>query len=379
MKLVAQLQLRVDEALRTQLIATVVRFHEATNWLAGEAIASGIVRQYDLHHACYRVLRERFGLSAQMAVRAVAEVAAALKRDPSKRPVFRALGAMPYDGRILSFKADSESVSILTLEGRVTVPFVAGEHHRHLLAAGKRGQSDLVCRKGRWFLYVSVELPEAPQRPAIGTLGVDLGIINLATDSDGTHHSGAAVEVVRLRTARLRDALQTRGTRSAKRHLKRLAGREARFRTNTNHTLAKTLVRKAQDTDRQIALEDLRGIRGRVTVRREARTRLGGWAFDQLRAHIAYKARRVGVPVVIVDPRGTSTTCLACGHRDRKNRRSQAEFVCQQCGDARHADIVGAVNIARRAEVNRPIVADILAGNRNHSDTSLGSVTSLAL
>lgn len=379
-KVVAQIKLRVDDDTRQRITETVKRFHEAATWLGSQAVSSGVVRQYDLQRSYYADLRARFGLSAQMAVRAAAEVAASLKVSPTKRPVFRPLGAMPYDQRILSFRGDSH-VSILTLQGRVVVPFVAGDHHRRLLSAGKRGQADLLCRKGNWYLLVSVDVAEPAPGPASGTLGVDLGIANLATDSDGSMHSGATTESVRARTQRLRDALQRCDTKSARRHLRRISGREARFRAHTNHVIAKAIVRKAQDTGRRLALEDLtgifEGIRARGTVRGDQRARLGGWAFGQLRAFISYKAARAGVSVVVVDPRGTSTTCLACGYADRENRRSQHRFVCQCCGDEQHADIVGAVNIARRADVDRPIVADKPLGNRSQPDPPAGLVTSL--
>src|SRR5262249_43338548 len=150
-----------------------------------------------LHRAHYRELRERFGLSSQMAVRAIAKVCEVYKRDRSVRPTFRPRGAIPYDQRILSFKAD-DCASLLTLEGRVVVPFVAGEHQRALLA-GKRGQADLVLRKGRWYLYVTVEVPEAAPIQTTDVLGVDLGLVNLATDSDGACYTGAEVEATRVR------------------------------------------------------------------------------------------------------------------------------------------------------------------------------------
>lgn len=123
-------------------------------------------------------------------------------------------------------------------------------------------------------------------------------------------------------------------------------------------------MRKAKDTGRGIALEDLKGIRDRVTVRKAQRTSLHRWSFAQLRAFIGYKATLSGVPVVVVDPRNTSRTCPLCRCIDKANRRSQAEFVCTGCGHADHADHVGAVNIASRAAVNRPIASALPAGNR---------------
>jgi IS605 OrfB family transposase len=265
---------------------------------------------YALQKTHYAATRKRFGLNAQRTVRALAKVCDAYSRDLTIRPAFRPRGAVAYDQRLLSVPVLAPAqgggeVSLATLEGRVRVPFVGRLEELQRLQ-GKRGQADLMVRKGKWLLAVTVEVPEAPQRVASEALGVDLGIVNLATDSDGEHFSGAPVDRVRERSQALRTALQAKGTKSAKRHLKKLSGREARFRRDKNHCISKRIVRKAQGTGRKIALEDLKGIRGRVTVRHPQRSRLGGWAFHQLRAFIQYKAALVGVEVVLVDPRNTS-------------------------------------------------------------------------
>ena len=63
---------------------------------------------------------------------------------------------------------------------------------------------------------------------------------------------------------------------------------------------------------------------------------------------------RAGVPVMFVDPRNTSRTCSHCGFVDKRNRRSQAEFLCIRCGHTANADLNAARNLATRAAVKRP-------------------------
>ena len=123
-----------------------------------------------------------------------------------------------------------------------------------------------------------------------------------------------------------------------------------------NHRISKELVAVAKGTKRAIAMEDLRGIRSRVTVRHGQRGRHGKWAFDQLRAFIEYKARLAGVPVLMVDPRDTSRRCSECGHTEKLNRVSQLLFRCRSCGHVEDADLNAAENIRWRADVNQPIV-----------------------
>ncbi len=77
----------------------------------------------------------------------------------------------------------------------------------------------------------------------------------------------------------LKARLQSKGTKSAKRHLKKLSGRTARFSKDVNHCISKKHVAKAKDTLRSIALEDLQGIRDRVTVRKAQRRSLHTWNF----------------------------------------------------------------------------------------------------
>ena len=133
------------------------------------------------------------------------------------------------------------------------------------------------------------------------------------------------------------------------------------LRRDINHQISKLLVEKAKDTGRAIALEDLGGIRDRVTVRKSQRARHHSWSFFQLRSFIEYKAKRAGVPLVLVDPRNTSRTCSVCGHCEKKNRKSQSEFVCRSCGHSMNADVNAALNIGEKGAFNLPMVSSIAA------------------
>jgi IS605 OrfB family transposase len=218
----------------------------------------------------------------------------------------------------------------------------------------------LILQKGVFYLCVVVEVDEDVQYNAEGCLGIDLGLVNIATTSEGQHFSGAKADNVRVRYTKLKSALQSKETKSAKRHLKRTSGKERKFKTNLNHCISKIIVGIAKDTKRAIALEDLTHFRlgrSQVTVRKAQRGRLGKWAFGQLRQFIDYKAQLNGVPTFVVDPKNTSKQCSCCGHIDKKNRKTQSEFVCVACGHTENADINAAKNIASRAVVNQPIVS----------------------
>ena len=215
----------------------------------------------------------------------------------------------------------------------------------------RQGESDLLVRDGKWFLAATCEVPEAVlnESPA-GFLGVDLGIVNIATTSDGDRYAGSHLNRVRHRNRRLRGKLQKLGTKSAKRLLRKRSRFETRFAKDVNHCISKRIVAEAERSGRGIALEDLKGIRGRVKARRPQRATLHSWAFAQLGSYTAYKAKLAGVPVIHVDPHHTSQQCSTCGNIDKHSRKDQASYECIRCGFAEHADTNAARNIALRGE-----------------------------
>ena len=358
MKLMAQVKLLPTPEQADVLKRTLEMANAACNFVSQKAWQAKTFRQYDLHHLCYKDVRAKFPLSAQVVVRVIAKVADAYKLDNKRKRTFKPLGSIAYDDRILTWRMKDSAVSIWTLEGRVRIPFVGGERQRELLAT-RQGESDLGLYRGLFFLSATCDVEEPKPIDVEGALGVDLGVKNIAVDSDGAVHSASHINHVRFRHRRLRAKLQAKGTRAAKRKLKKLSGREHRFAKDTNHCISKQLVAKAKDTGRALALEDLGGIRDRVTVQHAQRATLHSWSFFQLRAFVEYKAKRVGVSVVRVDPRNTSRTCPKCGHIASANRKSQSEFSCVMCGHSGLADHIAAINISRRAAVNPPIAVSL--------------------
>src|SRR5487761_1792637 len=339
------------------LLRTLEQFNAACNAIAAVAFAHKCAGKIDLQKLVYYDVRRDFGLSAQMTIRAISKVSEAYKRDKTLQPHFRPHSAMVYDQRICSFPGP-DRVSLLTLDGRAVMPFRFGRYAEGMLTR-TRGQCDLLYRASRdtFFLAITVDAPEPSPDEVSEYLGVDLGIVNIATTSDGEMVSGSHVNNVRARYSRFRAKLQKKGTKSAKRLLKKRSGRETRFIRDTNHCVSKRLVAQAKDTARGIAVEDLNGIRARGTVRKRQRRALHSWAFAQLRSFLSYKAALAGVRLVAVDPRNTSRICSTCGHCDKANRKTQSKFICTSCGVVAHADVNAAVNIGRRAAVIPPNAA----------------------
>ena len=226
------------------------------------------------------------------------------------------IGAIAYDQRIYTFKNGLDRVSLLAIDGRMTVSVRHRTRTHRGRLEGTRGQADLVYRKGKLYLFVTVEVPDGSPIDPEGWLGVHLGIRNLAFDSDGEPHSGEHTLAASFAHR------QAPGRSSVGRYQEApndtFAGSEGGSMASTpthknNHVISKSIVRKAKDTGRGIAVEDLKGIRDRVTVQKAQRTpTLHSWSFFQLRAFLNYKAVLAGVALVAVDPRNTSRTCPEC-------------------------------------------------------------------
>lgn len=353
MKLVARCKLKPTEEQAELLKQTLERGNAACNAISDYAWEQGIFEQFALHAVLYGEIRESFQLGSQIVIRCLGKVADAYKKDKRSKRHFKPLGSIPFDKGNLAFRVkerETAHVSIWTVGGRKKIEIRCDSHHWKMLQ-NKKGESDLVYRGGEFYLYTSCDVKEKEVRPSQEALGVDLGVVNIAVDSEGEVYqakSNAHINTVRHRYRKTRQKLQKKGTKSSRRLLKKRARKESRFAKDTNHCISKEIVAKAQDTGRAIALEDLKGIRDRLTVRRSQRAAIHSWSFYDLRQKIAYKARREGVQVVMVDPRNTSRTCPQCGCVDKRNRKTQAMFSCVECHFVGMADHIAAVNIARR-------------------------------
>jgi putative transposase len=378
------------------LQATLRTCNKAASWLSTVMHAERVHLKHDVQKLFYAELKERFGLSAQPAIRVIGKVADAYAtlranivagnygpagspkrtKAAATRISFRADAAQPFDAQCLSWQIPEvaggreATLSIWTTKGRLKgVRVLAAPHDLVTLRTRKVGETDLIRRDGKWFLYATVDVPESPLQPPVhGFLGVDLGIVNIATSSDGHRAAGVRLNRYRKRQQRLRARLQSKKTSSARRLLKKRRRKEARFATDLNHQVSKRIVAEAQRTGRGIAVEQLSGIRGRVRLDKPQRAAVHSWAFAQLGAFLSYKARVAGVAFVEVDPAYTSQTCNACGWADKRNRRSQAAFECGRCGFVGHADhnaaiVIAARGVERWGEVMRPHAAPTLTAS----------------
>ena len=388
MKLSIKINLNPSPEQHVLLKETMKLFNQTCNTISQTAFHNQTFGKWPIQKLIYHDLKKISGIPAQLLIRAIALVCGSYKAEKKKMHWFKETSAIPFDSRIRTFHK-SDSVSLRLWNQRIKIPIILGQYQAQKLNGIKlsdTGESDLIYDRtqNRFYLVLVVDQPETPTTHSNQVLGLDLGIKNLAADSDGTLYTGTSVEHTRKRYALLRAGLQSRGSKNSRRHLKKLSGKEHRYCKDVNHCLSKKIVQKAKGTGRSLALEELKGIRERLGwkpfkkvspvlgdlipkgeekprkhVRKSVRTLINSWSFSQLRLFIAYKAKIAGVRVYVVPTYYSSQTCNVCGHVSKSNRISRDDFRCESCGHAEHADTNAAKVISQRAPVNEPIASGV--------------------
>ncbi len=348
-----------------------------------------------LHKGMYAELRARYHLPSQLACSVERQVAATYKglwtkllknvehrRAKITKKRFKGLDQPPHYSsptvqytyeRDYTFQRDSR-VSLGTLDGRISIPYQGYDEHLMLIRQGATvGDAKLWYdrRKKTFYLLVSlsIDVPEPTCEHFNEVVGVDVGIRYLAVTSTSTgkasFHPGKHVRHRANHYARLRKRLQQKGTRGAKRRLRRIEQRERRLKLQANHSIAKQIVE--QHPHALIGLEQLTDIRERKRRRKRKKNGRGyeqvspkarkanrvysQWSFAELHDLISYKAALSGGLSIKVDADYTSKACPVCGHTSDENRpRKGLLFVCQNpmCGYSLHADLIGARNVTLR-------------------------------
>lgn len=219
-KLVVQVRLLPTPEQAAALEATLRACNRTATQVSQIAFDRKIRSGRDLRRIVYGEVRAAFGLASQPAQHAIKKVADAYTtlranlrngnygppgsprrvKIESKPIRFRPRAARPFDDRCLSWDHDRRTVSIWTSGGRLKdLAFTGSPEQVALLRERRRGESDLLSREDMWFLQATIEIPDLPITEPVGFLGVDLGILNIATTSDAVRHTGKKLNAVRHR------------------------------------------------------------------------------------------------------------------------------------------------------------------------------------
>lgn len=361
-----KLELTNEEVER--LMQTQQAFADGCNAIAYYARANRCWNQVALHQLSYYHIREKLpALGSQMVCNAIRKVCASYKVLKIKKSqdipaiIFKESGSIHYCARTFSLKGDR--LSLFTLSGRLQCSYKLGTYQKEYLAQGKIKEGELVRKGKRWFFNLVLDLAAKEIKETGIFLGIDCGENNLATTSVGTFYGGGELRHKRDQFLARRKKLQSNGSRTAKKLLKKISGKEARCVKETNHRVSKSIIKEAVNLGAKIVvLEDLKHIRKRIKGNKRMRSRLHRWPWQQLQNFIEYKAQAEGIQVLYVCPAYSSLTCSSCGCLGTRDKH---QFKCLSCGSFQHSDRNAAINHCKLAEsvvlatasVNMPMVA----------------------
>lgn len=352
-------KLEVPEKMRPNFERTFEKFADACNQILAVAKTENCWNTNKLHHLTYYPVRAATGLKSNhvcQAIRRVVDNSKATRKIKKFRPT-----SVSLDARTFVFYEGEKMVGITLISGRANFKLLIGNYQMALLRGQTPTSAVLVKRQdGSYYINIVVELPTEPTGKTPKVIGVDLGRRDIATTSTGKSWDGKQVQAVRDRYSRVRANVQAKRTRSSRKLLRRLRGRERRFQAWVNHNISKTLVQDAKSLKAALAFEELIGIRDSLNEKPRSKTerrRTNNWAFYQLRLFTGYKAAIASVPVVFVPPAYTSKTCSRCHHIGNRSGKS---FKCEHCGLAVDADENAAKNISALGMcVNHPEIPGI--------------------
>jgi putative transposase len=347
MILARQLKLKVTQEQHKVLLETLDQYKGCVDKVFEHGFKNHLTSGRALHDATYYDLRAKYpqlpsALVCAARVRATEALKAIKTRTKGKWDT-----EQPKAGRYPSIRYNStccaigkDTFAIATTQGRIKLAIVTNPFVKEDIFSTT---CEVAYKKycNTWFLTVYVEVKEEQPLPTNNVLGIDRGIKHIAVCSNNQFFNSKHLRNIKGKYRYLRQKLQSKGTHSAKRLLRKLSGRENRFQKDTNHCISKQLVALPFDT---FVLEDLQ-IKSNTGKGRAFNTLIANWSWDQLEQFLTYKAILVGKKVVYVDARYTSQKCSVCGYVYRGNRKTQSDFCCMRCGFQCNADLNASRNI----------------------------------
>ena len=351
MKCTISILLETVQEQEQRLLQLQNAYHLACNHIVPSVVEERCWNRVALHHLVYNKVRKTSSLGSQMVCNAIFSVCKAYKAktigkdDPVPVIQFRKYKSVHFDKRTYTIRGNI--LSLYTLEGRIHIPMRMGPFQEAYFSQGIPTEAELICRNGRWYFNLVLELPDPPKTENTKMLGVDLGENVLAAVSSGKLHGGGKIRHERNKHLAKRRRLQSNGTQSSKQLLKKISGKEARRIKHINHQVSKAIVQEAIEQEAGVViLEDLTHIRSRIKAGKKMRSRLHRWGFRQLQTMIQYKAESHGLQVIYVNPAYSSQECSQCGCL---GVRARHHFKCL-CGHQQHSDLNASRTLCRFAQ-----------------------------
>ncbi len=355
MKSVATIKIKIP--YNKLLADTMKEYSKCINYISDIGHKKGVYNRYKLHYLAYYKARKKFKLPSQFvinAIRVASQTLKSTKTNKGSKPIFKELMPLDFDRRTFTFSFDK--IRVTTTKGRINIPIEVPEYYWKYLDWSYQTMQINIDKLNRMFLHVAFSRDIAIPRFLDGFQGIDVGINNIAVTSNKQFFNSKKVKHIKSKFRYLRSRLQSKGTRSSRKLLKKISGREKRFMRQCNHEISKAIVSSC-NIGGIIVMENIKGIRG-CRVSREQRYWLNNWSFYQLRQFINYKARLKGCSVILVNPMNTSKRCSRCNSLD--TIRKGSDFHCLNCSYHLNADLNASLNLkllgkslTNKADVNQ--------------------------
>ena len=328
---------------------TVWRHCEETIWLSESPI-------HPLQQALKNLDRAYINFFDDLKKLRRGEIQAEDVREPRFKKKWKSRDAFRYP--------DPKQFALDDANARVLLPKLGAIRFRKSREVLGEAKSVTVSRSGdKWFTSIlACREVEEPIHPSDTIVGVDMGIAQFATLSDGTVFAPAnSFKKHQQRLARYQRSVSRKkkfsnNWKKAVKKVSRLHAMIGNVRKDYLHKTSTTISKNHA----VVCIEDLQvknmsaSAKGDMdTPGKNVRQKAGlnrsildqGWSM--FRAMLEYKQKWRGGYVVAVNPRNTSRTCIVCLHVSAENRKTQARFECVECGYEQKADVVGAINILR--------------------------------
>lgn len=345
MRRAIKIKLNVSDNDKKILLETMLSFTNVFNFYSSWSNTNSSTSKIKAHKETYSQSKQLFDLPSAL-IQSARDMALEACKNKKRKiiPNKKQTSSIRYDQR--TFTLRGEQLTISSIKNRIKTIIKLSDYSKVFFSNGwKLLKTGYLSTKGDNFYFTFLFESDAfGNRETNKIIGLDRGIINTIATSEGELFSGKVLRKNKRKHLYLKRKLQAKGTRSAKKLLKRLGGKEKRFSYNFLHSLSKKLINNSNVST--YVLENLTKIKSKAYNKRSNKI-VSNWGFKQFERMLEYKAEANGITIKFVDARFTSQICSCCGLID-KQARNKGIYSCTRCKLAINADINAAINIRNR-------------------------------
>ena len=347
------------------LIELSKTYSQAITFITEEGYNNNISNRYQLHHLVYYKTKDRFNLPSQYLINAIrisSQTLKSIKSNKGSKPKYKEYMPLDFDRKSFTFSFKNVRITTNNKRMRMDIPIEIPEYYwKYLDWNYQIARLIYDKKKNRTYLHITFSRNLREISSTNDFIGIDLGINNIAVTSNKQFFNSNKIKKIKSKFKYLRSRLQSKGTKSSKRLLKKISGREKRFMRQSNHEISKEILKTCKPGD-TIVLEKLKGIRN--NKRGKNNYWLNSWSYFQLQQFIEYKSNLNGINIIYIHPRNTSKTCSKCFSLNTK--RINSYFECLNCNYKLNADLNASYNqksfgkfLVTKAAVNQPYISSV--------------------